>query len=107
MSGFSGSPVFVVVTSYIKNEPEDNRAVVVTVTGAPCYMLGIDWGHHPWEERVRDRDGNPARDHSYIRTNSGMMMVVPAQKLMSLLDSPGVAQLRRDIETREGDRIRA
>jgi hypothetical protein len=97
LSGFSGSPVYVTRTATI--EPVEDRGVPAVVASAerPVYLLGIDWGHHPWQEPVM-KEGSPIKD-LYIDSNSGMMMVVPAAKLMSLLaEHPDLIEKRRKAE---------
>ena len=37
----------------------------------------------------------------YIKTNSGMAMVVPAEKLLELLDDPRLVKPRREMEIKE------
>jgi len=96
LSGFSGSPVFIYASSYIsvsEMETEPGRlekaARVNPVIGSPCFLLGVDWGHHPWVDPVRSSaDGLPHPDGDFVRTSLGMMMVVPAVKILELLDSP-------------------
>lgn len=102
LSGFSGSPVFIYTSSYI-HAPDNrehfagNRVQMTPLS--PCFLLGVDWGHHHWREKVRDGyTGEPVDSADFIPSNSGMMMVVPAWKILDLLDLPEFVQRRRDIE---------
>jgi hypothetical protein len=63
---------------------------------SPVALLGIDWGHHVWWESVRR--GND-RLVEQVPTNSGMMKVVPAWKLLDILDgSEKLVMKRREQE---------
>ena len=98
LSGFSGSPVYVTRTGTIEQSPDFKGApIVVNTDEQPVYLLGIDWGHHPWQEPViKDRTPIPGL---YIDGNSGMMMVIPAAKLVSLLtEHPDLIAKRREAE---------
>lgn len=103
LSGYSGSPVFVTPSAHIERaDRHDGAPVVKAVTGGPCYLLGIDWGHHPWTEKVRDpMTRKPVQDGTYVRGNSGMMMIVPTSKLVSLLDIDLFKNQRREYEERK------
>jgi hypothetical protein len=100
LSGYSGSPVFISHSPYIEKSPEpDGPPLVHGVTGGPCFLLGIDWGHQSWTEPVREPVYNrPVSERTYVQLNSGMMMVVPAAKLLSLLDAERFADGRRKTE---------
>jgi hypothetical protein len=100
LSGYSGSPVFITPSPYIDKSPEPGGPPIVRgVTGGPCFLLGIDWGHHSWREPVRDRlTGRPLSDGSFVSGNSGMMLVVPATKLISLLDTQQLVEIRQAAE---------
>jgi len=102
LSGYSGSPVFITHSPYIDKASEPGGPPVVrAVTGGPCFLLGIDWGHLPWAEPVLEPVfDRPVSDRTYVRGNSGMMMVVPATKLLSLLDVERFADERHETERR-------
>jgi hypothetical protein len=103
-SGFSGSPVFVTRAPRIQRSDDfDGAPVVVRTSGVePCYLLGVNWGHYHWHEKVRDpKTHKPLTGHTYVQTNSGMMMVVPAEKLLELLDDPRLVKPRREMEIKE------
>jgi len=103
LSGFSGSPVFVTPAPFIKRSDDYGGAPAVQMMReAPVFLLGIDWGHSPWDEPVRRPSGNPLSDGTYVRTNSGMMTVVPGVKLLEILKCSEVLQRhRREVEEQE------
>jgi hypothetical protein len=98
LSGFSGSPVYVTRTGVIERSSDFAGAPAVSTSSErPVYLLGIDWGHHPWREPVM-KEGQPIKD-LYIDSNSGMMMVVPGAKIRSLLvEHPALIKKRRKAE---------
>jgi hypothetical protein len=102
LSGFSGSPVFVALSAWL----EGNRAggvVVRLIEGAPCFLLGVAWGHQHWSEPVRDPGkplGPPVKPPREVQVTSGMTMVVPAWKVAELLDGDDLAELREAAERR-------
>jgi Trypsin-like peptidase domain len=100
LSGYSGSPVFITPAPYIdKSQEPGGPPVVRAITGGPCFLLGIDWGHQSWTEPVLDPVyGRPVSERTYVRVNSGMMMVIRATKLLSLLDVERFADGRRETE---------
>jgi hypothetical protein len=103
LSGYSGSPVFVTPSAHVeRSEEHDGAPTIIAVTGGPCYLLGIDWGHHSWTEKVRDpKSHKPVQDGTYVRGNSGMMMIVPTSKLISLLNIDSFKTMRQEYEKRK------
>jgi hypothetical protein len=100
LSGYSGSPVFAYRGSRfgIIKDTEYARLTVIPQISLPLYLLGINWGHHPWRESVRDKKtGSPVTTGEYVAGNSGMTMTVPAWKLLEVLMDPLL------IESREKD----
>jgi hypothetical protein len=113
-SGFSGSPVIVYFEEpgWRKLPPlsegiEDDivakaKAMEERTVGRPLsgimgkmWLLGIDWGHLPiWDDVFDDHKRIIAR----MRVNSGIAAVVPAWKLLDLLDEDAVAMARDTAE---------
>ena len=110
-SGFSGSPVFVyhekttvsVPIREFKNYKQGtNRVTLKADTDFGYRLLGIDSGHIPNYAIVTQRDERGVatrRPHSevpdaVVELGSGMMGVVPAWKLASLLNSKKLRELR-------------
>lgn len=89
LPGFSGSPV--IVYGYIRLEHRPKVPSDHPLRHNSTWLLGIDWCHIHHEEPVRngegDEKGHPMKDKSYVQSNSGMAGVVPAWKLVELLDS--------------------
>jgi hypothetical protein len=100
LSGYSGSPVFITHSPYIdKAANPGGPPLVFGVSGGPCFLLGIDFGHLSWTEPVREPTyGGPVSERTYVSLNSGMMMVVPATKLLSLLDVERFTDERHEVE---------
>jgi hypothetical protein len=101
LSGFSGSPVFVWSPHQLQRTQE-GIPVANVVLGPQCYLLGIDYGHHRWREPVRSGQakGDPVPD-LFVEGNSGMMLVVPAQKVLDVLAVDALASARAVRETQE------
>ncbi len=87
-SGFSGSPVFVWITG------SDGRlkSFVMTPTLGP-WLLGVDWGHILDWEQVYE---NNQRTGAAVRANTGMTGVVPAWKLVEILNSEELVRQRKE-----------
>jgi hypothetical protein len=101
LSGYSGSPVFVIPGPYVKTDQEDGIVYAHTLLKAPIFLMGIDWGHQHWAEPVRDGAGRVTGDH--VRTNSGMMMVAPAAKIAQALDQEVLLEMRREVDKTAND----
>ena len=91
-SGFSGSPVFVYSVM------AGAMGATIQASIGNIALLGIVWGHLPHWESVREApsDGAPARPAHYVHENSNMACVVPAWKLLDLLDDKKLADARAD-----------
>jgi hypothetical protein len=93
IGGYSGSPVFL----HSANFRFGARQIIRGPTRGP-WLLGVNWGHiNDWGP-VCDASGRPVstgkpRDMQ-VRTNTGMMAVVPAWKLAELLDTEELARDR-------------
>lgn len=79
-SGYSGSPTFVVQSPRISHEKVP--ATVDYLVQSPCFFLGITYAHYAGG----GTPGNPS--------DSGMMLVVPANRLERLLDLPELQRKR-------------
>jgi len=101
LSGYSGSPVFAYRGARFGQITDAKHALLTVVpqVGMLLYLLGIDWGHHPWRESVRDSvTSKPVATGEYVAGNSGMAMAVPAWKLLEVLMDPLLAELRNRSE---------
>jgi hypothetical protein len=94
ISGFSGSPVFLMLMRLYNrqggNWPPGGRDVMS--------LLGIVWGYIKNWEPVCDPRGKPLGDGSQVFHNTGMMGVVPAWKLQEILDSKEVQDFMKNAE---------
>lgn len=85
LSGHSGSPVFVYD---VRKKGE-------------VWLLGVDWGHHRTYEKVREGGTKkPVSEGYVVRSNSGMMNVVPAWKVQDLLNQDEFTMKRKEVDER-------
>ena len=101
-SGFSGSPVFVYNQTtgrfYPENEGRPNPRPLF------LKLLGIHWGQFPEEWEIVDgkgrliADGADGMDSQYIKGLSGMTCVLPAWRIMELLNHPELLEHRKMVE---------
>jgi len=102
LSGASGSPVFVRIPFEIAGRPGVEKQEKMGV-----WFLGLNWGHLNLIdrdfERVRNKSGELLPVGWKVRVNTGMMGVVPAWKVMELLNQDEVQDLRDEdeLQTRE------
>jgi hypothetical protein len=93
IGGYSGSPVFL----HRANFHPGARRIIKAPTYGP-WLLGVNWGHINDYSPVCDASGrpvNPGRPRDMqVRTNTGMMAMVPAWKLAELLDGEELARER-------------
>lgn len=92
--GYSGSPVFVYTLAGLPRKlfDENTEKAIKTRSYGP-FLLGVDWCHINDYVDARDQQGNmlPFK----IRSNSGMMGVVPVAKLSDLLYRQDMVDMRR------------
>jgi hypothetical protein len=87
--GNSGSPIMV-----CKGEPPTKGVIVV---GSGCLLLGVVSGYYYEDAKLRLRPTTPTARvevEGEARANSGVSMVVPADELLDLLNSPALKGLR-------------
>ena len=90
IGGFSGSPVFVApITKAVNSDGTEHKV--------QSFLLGVDWCHMQTFEHPLDADGHEMT-HMQFPVNTGMMGVVPAWKLRSLIYSPEPLASRRNTE---------
>jgi hypothetical protein len=110
ISGYSGSPVFVYLPPQVDAglDPQLKQMVTEGKLSLPGvsskrinipiqlgpWLLGIDFCHIRWDEPVWSRlTKNPVSDDWFIKSNTGMMGVVPAWKLHEVLEGPEMKPL--------------
>ena len=97
IGGWSGSPVFVRGTYYVPFQPlgggENNEAHEVMYGVGHPYLLGLVHGH--WlirSDTINDVDLKTTSDPK--EWNLGLTVVIPAHKIMEVLNQPRLAQMR-------------
>jgi hypothetical protein len=107
MCGYSGSPVFVTGVEIPRNFARSVRG--------PDTLLGVHWGHivEPWtvETKIIKRSVQAGLAHDeqeidQVSANTGMNGVVPAWRLMELLEMPKIKSIRDAEEEAELDRLK-
>jgi hypothetical protein len=79
--GFSGSPVFLFLNTATRSIGGHLLA------GIGPWLLGIDWYHASNIERVRDEKGEFLDNRWYVKSNTGVAGVIPATRILQLLNS--------------------
>lgn len=100
IAGYSGSPVFLHIPpdNWRPNRPHDIGQWV-------HYFLGVDCGHVLSRARVVDeKTGRAVNDDWVVKTNTGMMVVVPAWDIALMLESRVFAKARQEEEHRLSER---
>lgn len=105
MSGFSGSPVFVRGTASLTMNVTTPtgptiRSVVVQTTSS-IYLMGLVHGHwnlHPGDHDNPDFQAVPESEKSIAL---GMAVVVPAKKVLEILNQPDLVAGRNDQERQQ------
>ena len=100
MQGNSGSPVFTFTEAW------DMETNSTTLGAQTVRLLGVDWGQivHPVEVREHivkiESAGlrHDEREAKFIKQNTGMNGVVPAWKLLELLNRPEFVEARNAYE---------
>jgi hypothetical protein len=93
ISGFSGSPVFLILHASQSRQQEGLRLHTDVFR-----LLGIQWGYITDVAPVRDPSGKPVDSSLNIIMNTGMMGVVPAWKLSDLLRMEDIVAAKRQAE---------
>ena len=99
IGGVSGSPVFVRPTAYVVGTNELGRSVEVAgIDGGAPYLLGVMQGH--WE--IKESEINRYDwSHDVKRgVNIGIGVVIPAQRILDLLNDPDLVELREEADRR-------
>jgi hypothetical protein len=107
LGGYSGSPVFLCEIPFHLR----SRAAGVRTWSFNPHLLGVDLGHLPDRKRVQKKTGTRLVDEEpprYYEVNTAMSVVVPAWRLLSLLDREDVVQERakQEIEIRNRGPVR-
>jgi len=82
LSGYSGSPVFVYNQPLFPRPNQKEQSTKIL-----RYLLGIDWCHIANYKPVLANDKRtPVEDGYFVESNSGMAGVIPAWKIMELIN---------------------
>src|SRR5262249_38173469 len=93
-SGFSGSPVIVYFgTTGVRQQVPVGGLSLASLVINKGWLVGIDWGHLPRKSSVFDADGTQT-EYS-VRESSAMACVVPAWKLLELLEGDDLVRRRQ------------
>jgi hypothetical protein len=114
ISGFSGSPVFVQIIpeapefppfpesiKHLEPKPSTKRPKMDWKAGP--FLMGIDFCHL-YNKDSKDAliysktTGKPISEDWYVRSNTGMMGVIPTWRMMDVIDSPKMKALRGAFE---------
>jgi len=71
------------------------REMAARVRAKGPYLLGIDWCHLQSRESVRETSGKPVDGGWFVEQNSGMAGVIPAWKILDILNSEELVAMRR------------
>jgi hypothetical protein len=97
-TGFSGSPIFIYRT------PGNNfDEKIIHLDERFQYLLGIHWGQFPEEWEIIMKDKLPKTEKrafitkgKYVKGLSGMTCVIPAQKILDVLNLPALKKQRAE-----------
>jgi hypothetical protein len=104
LSGFSGSPALVKLEGSRLTDEATRREGRLPRT---LRLMGVDCAHLPFWSPLRER-----RDHEtvikdrWVETNSGIAAIVPAWRLLRLLNSEQLMAEREEAERKRGERQR-
>lgn len=82
IGGYSGSPVFVEIPPLSDRPGSD-----VLEARSYGWLIGIDCGHLPLFDPVLNKQGEELSEGWKVRSNTGIMVVIPAWKLRDVLYS--------------------
>lgn len=97
VGGYSGSPVFMFIPPWVVRPGE----ISVTSAHLGPWFLGVNWGHLVKWQPVCDAAGRPVSYGQQVAQNTGMMGVVPAWKLIEVINHPKM----RDERVAEEERL--
>lgn len=94
IGGYSGSPAFIYIPPYTHRMTKTPRGVSPTFY---VRLLGIDFGHLSTKDPIKNNDNNKI-DGWHVEGNSAMTGVIPAWKLMELLNIDKLKKQRAEAE---------
>ena len=103
LAGFSGSPVFIYQGAGINPE----TGMMSPTVRSHVWLLGVDWCHLSHFEPVLGEDKEtPVEPKQWVRRNTGMAGVIPAWKIVELLNEPEVVTMRKNADKERLERER-
>lgn len=103
--GYSGSAVFVFIDPTLPRPPFWGTPLNAYRQGwhGP-WLLGLDWAHiHNYEGLLTDKETEaPAEPKRWVRANTGMAGVIPAWRILQLLDREDLVEQR----TKDDEKIK-
>ena len=90
IGGLSGSPVFVHL-GLVRNV--DGRVQFATRKEGPYWLLGLMHGH--WDVSLLEIDSPQLDDNTSEKVNVGIGVVVPAYKILEVMNQPLFVEMRR------------
>jgi hypothetical protein len=96
-SGYSGSPVF----AWIPGSDQRSNNLFLSPGWGP-WLLGVDWGHiQDWEKVYESDEKTTVAGKWKVKVNTGMAGVVPAWRLLALLNCEQLKMQRAETEMQE------
>ena len=106
LSGFSGSPAFVKLAgTRLMHQSDDKQGWIPSTVR----LLGVDCGHFPFWSNVLERRNLQAAAYSnmFVETNSGMAIIVPAWRLLRLINQEPLKSEREALERKLAEKSSA
>lgn len=108
IGGLSGSPVFVKGSGVVPPSLQRERSPLEYI--APpwreyFWLLGLMHGH--WDVGAADIDAVALDNVQAGSINTGIGIVVPAQKILEVISQPKLETMRQEIEDKRSDEISA
>jgi len=105
LPGYSGSPVFLEILPYTWRKGSRTKGSLIIpgqykINGKPAdvgpWLLGVDWGHTFLYEKVLEKNKRDEVSGGWVvKSNSGTACVVPAWKLLDLLNMEEFVNMRK------------
>ena len=92
IGGISGSPVFVRPSKFVRAPNESGVEVLVGGVGGSPFLLGLMHGH--WDIKESEINKTDWKHDAKRGVNSGISIVIPAQRILDLLNDPKLAAMR-------------
>lgn len=104
--GYSGSPVFVSIPAMAPRPDRGNQSIgLLSYPSYGPWLLGIDWCHLTRTEPVIDRQTREPIGQLVTRSNTGMMGVIPAWRLLDLLNAKEFVEQRERADAAIGSKL--